>query len=93
MLRYERLVHPDFHWPNIFATIFVSFTDENSQNLHAILCYRLATSTWRGFTKRVSVVPLLLLVSETGREIVTFLGPYIFTKQTTSDGHESILSV
>ena len=54
---------------------------------------RFATSTWHGFTKGVCLAPLLLLVSETGREIVTFLQPYIFAKQTTSDGRQSILSV
>ena len=57
------------------------------------LSHRFATSTWHGFTKGVSVAQLLLLVSETGREIVTFLQPYIFMKWTTSNHRESILSV
>ena len=79
-------VHHDFHWPNIFATVFGEFHWQNLRNLHAILCYRFATSTWCGFTKGVSVAPLLLLVSETRKEIVTFLQPYIFAKHTASYG-------
>ena len=87
------LVHQTFTDQIFLRPFLASFTDKNSQNLHAILCYSFATTTWHGFTKGVSVAPLLLLVGETRREIVTFLQPYIFAKRTASDSRESILSV
>ena len=68
---YQRCT-PTFTDQIFLRQIFACFTDKNLQNLHAILCYRFATSAWHGFTKGVSVAPLLLLVSETCKEIVTF---------------------
>ena len=47
---------------------------------------------WR-FCKRGFLDVAIENVSETWREIVTFLQPYIFAKWTVSDGRESILSV
>ena len=79
-------VHSTFTVQIYLQPFLASFTDKNSWNLHAILYYRFATSTWSGFTKGVSAAPLLLLVSETRKEIVTFLQPYIFAKHTASYG-------
>ena len=42
----NKLVHPDFHWPNSFATNFREF------HWHATYI----DSTWHGYTKGVSVV-------------------------------------
>ena len=56
-----KTVHPDFHWPNSFATDFrklhwqkVSVTRQNNREFHLHATY--TDGTWRGYTKGVSMV-------------------------------------